>query len=90
MLEYIYEWMQNIAYYLVIVVAVLQMAGESYKKYIRFFAGLILILMLSGPILKLFGMTEFQNEQYREQLEEIEKATGYLEDLVREGENVGE
>ncbi len=90
MLNYIYEWMQNIAYYLVIVVAVLQMAGEGYKKYIRFFAGLILILMLSGPIFQMFGMTGFQEEQYRGKLEEIEQATGYLKDLVREGEDVGE
>ena len=66
MLEYIYEWMENIAFYLVIVEAVIQMIpGESYKKYIRFFAGLILILMLSGPILKIFGMTEFQHGEYQ-------------------------
>lgn len=91
MLEYIYEWMENIAFYLVIVVAVIQMIpGESYKKYIRFFAGLILILMLSGPILKIFGMTEFQHGEYQKRLEEIEKATGFLEDLMKEGEDIGE
>ena len=78
MLDYIYEWMQNIAYYLVIVVAVLQMAGESYKKYIRFFAGLILILMLSGPIFQIFGMTEIPLGQSLEQLVELEKASIYL------------
>ena len=38
MLNYIYEWMENIAFYLVIVVAVIQMTpGESYKKYIKIY-----------------------------------------------------
>lgn len=85
MLDYIYEWMENIAFYMVIVVAAMQMvAGESYKKYIRFFAGMILILMLTGPILKIFGMSEFQNTEYQKELEEIENATKYMEQIIGE------
>ena len=77
MLEFIYEWMENIAFYLVILVAVMQMIPQnSYKKYIRFFAGIILILMLAGPILKLFGMTEYQNNEYQNAIKEIEKLIG--------------
>lgn len=85
MLDYIYEWMENIAFYMVIVVAAMQMvSGESYKKYIRFFAGMILILMLTGPILKIFGMSEFPNEEYQKELEEIENATKYMEQIIGE------
>lgn len=77
MLEFIYEWMENIAFYLVILVAVMQMIPQnSYQKYIRFFAGMILILMLAGPILKLFGMTEYQNSEYQNAIKEIEKLIG--------------
>lgn len=77
MLAFIYEWMENIAFYLVILVAVMQMIPQnSYKKYIRFFAGIILILMLAGPILKLFGMTEYQNNEYQNAIKEIEKLIG--------------
>ncbi len=73
MFDYIYEWMKNIAFYLVIVVVVLQMIpGETYKKYIRFFAGLILILMLAGPILTLFGTNAFANGEYQKEMERIE------------------
>ena len=79
------EWMENIAFYMVIVVAAMQMvAGESYKKYIRFFAGMILILMLTGPILKIFGMSEFQVAEYQKELEEIENATKYMEQIIGE------
>ena len=85
MLDYIYQWIENIAFYLVIVVAVMQMVpGESYKKYIRFFAGMILILMLTGPILKIFGMSEFQVAEYQKELEEIENATKYMEQIIGE------
>ena len=62
MLDYIYQWIENIAFYLVIIVAVIQMApGTHYKKYIQFFAGLILILMMAGPILKIFNIFEETN-----------------------------
>lgn len=85
MLDYIYEWIENIAFYMVVVVAVMQMIpGESYKKYIRFFVGMILILMLSGPILNLFGMSDFQSAEYQKELEEIENATKYMEEIIGE------
>lgn len=85
MLDYIYQWIENIAFYLVIVVAIMQMIpGESYKKYIRFFVGMILILMLTGPILNIFGMTDFQNAEYKKELEEIKNATKYMEEIIGE------
>ena len=85
MLDYIYEWIENIAFYLVIVVAIMQMVpGEAYKKYIRFFAGMILIFMLAKPVYKLFGVTQFHQVEYQKELQKIEEATGYLEDKLRE------
>ena len=90
MLNYICQWMENIAFYLVIVVVIVQMVpGNSYKKYIRFFAGLILILMLTGPILNIFGMSDFQDKEYRRELEEMEEATKYMEDWIRKEEILG-
>ena len=85
MLDYIYQWMENISFYLVIIVAIMQMIpGSSYKKYIQFFAGMILILMMSGPILKIFGMESFQNEQYKKEMQKIEEATKYMEGIIGE------
>lgn len=91
MLNYICEWMENIAFYLVILIAIIQMVPHgSYEKYIRFFAGLILILLLSGPILKLFGMEKFQNDAYREAIEEIEKTAEEIERIMGEEGVIGE
>ena len=70
MLEYIYEWMENIAFYLVIVTALMHMVpGEDYKRYIRFFVGMLLILMLMTPILNLYQMEAFPKEAYEKFME---------------------
>ena len=85
MIAFIYEWMENIAFYLVILVAIMQIIPKnSYQKYIRFFAGMILILMLAGPLLKLFGMTELHNTEYQNAMREIEDAAGYMERIIGE------
>ena len=90
MVAFIYEWIENIAFYLVILVAVMQMIPQnSYQKYIRFFAGMILILMLAGPIFRIFGMTELQNTEYKNAMREIEEASGYMERIIREEANIG-
>ena len=90
MLAFIYKWIENIAFYLVILVAVMQMIPQnSYQKYIRFFAGMILILMLSGPILKLFGMTEYHSNEYRNAINDIEEAVGNMEHIIKEDDVVG-
>ena len=90
MLDYIYEWMENIAFYLVMLVAIMQMVpGEHYKKYIRFFAGMILILMLIGPIFKIFNFSDSPMSEYENELEEITEATTYMETILGE-EYMGE
>ncbi len=74
MLEYIYDWIENITFYMVIMTAVMHMIpGETYKKYIRFFVGLILILMLANPILKIWGLADNTKIEYEKQLQEIKE-----------------
>ena len=76
MFAYIFEWIENIAFYLVIIVAMMHLVpGEQYKRYIRFFVGMILILMLITPMLKIVGMTEYPKEQYEEMMEKIDEVT---------------
>lgn len=92
MLTYLYEWIENIAFYMVIVTVAMQMIpNNSYKKYIRFFTGLILILMLAGPIMKIFGAEQelqesYKSAEYQQKVKEIERATKYLEEFSGETE----
>ena len=40
MFEYLYEWMQNIAFYMIMVTFIMHVIPNSdYKRYIRFFGG---------------------------------------------------
>ncbi len=87
MFEYLYQWIENITFYLVIVTVMIQLIpNNSYKKYVRFFMGLILIIMLSNPIMKILGMEKsfeeyYQEAKYEQKIKEIEEATKYLEDI---------
>lgn len=80
MLEWIYGWIQNISVYLIVMAAVMHaIPGKDYGKYIRFFSGLVLILLLFTPLLKLAGMedtfrTLYRGKEYEMERREIERA----------------
>lgn len=74
------EWIQNIAVFLIVSAAVLHaVPGEDYRKYIRFFTGLILILLLAGPILEISGMARSFEVNYRRNLTESGEEMRYAE-----------
>lgn len=89
MFVFLYEWIRNVAFYLVIITAIIQiLPNDTYKKYIHFFTGLVLILLLMTPILKILGMENlsdplWKKERLKLKLEKIEKETEYLQ-----GENI--
>ena len=91
MFRYFYEWAQNLAFYMVLVTVVLHAVPDSgYKKYIRFFTGMVLILMILTPIFKIFGMDSqivniYKSREYEAKLREIEEATDYLKDIDSPG-----
>lgn len=87
MFDFLYEWIQNLAFYLVMVTAVLHtVPGEGYKKYVRFFTGLVLILMMLTPLLRIFGSDIdiaglYDKEEYTRSLEEFTRSVEQAEAL---------
>ena len=87
MFQYLYEWTQNLAFYIVLITAVLHAVPDSgYKKYIRFFTGMVLILMIVTPIFRIFGkdsqiMNFYKSREYETKLREIENASDYFKDF---------
>ena len=85
-MDEIYEWMRNFSYYMMLLTVLLQLLpNNDYKKYIRFFTGLILILIMCGPIMKILHVKDM-DINYEQRVEEIERATEYFQDNLTEME----
>ena len=89
MFNYFYEWLRNLAFYMVLVTAVLQLIpNRSYEKYIRFFCGLILVILLLTPVMRIIDaglegrMRASVSDDNWKKLEEIREQAEGLEDFV--------
>lgn len=101
MTETFYSWLQSAACYFIVVSAVLNfLPDNSYKKYIQYYMGLLLILVILSPVLKFTGiqenidayMEDFQaldssREEWRQRAQEWEKQW-QQKIMVVEGEEV--
>lgn len=57
MLEFLFGWIQDLSVYLITAAALLYaVPGEEYRKYIRFYSGLVLVLLLITPVLRIAGI----------------------------------
>lgn len=89
MLEEVYKWIQNISVYLVVVTAMLHaVPGKDYERYIRFFSGLVLIVLIFMPVLSVFGMKEtfgtiYGNQAYEKERKELEEAGNSYEEMLK-------
>ena len=84
----LYQWLQDLAVYLILVSAILPaLPQESYQKYIRFFSGLVLIILLMTPLLRLTDMEDSFRSRVQEQNMEQESAS-FLEE-IREKQEEG-
>ena len=105
MKEEIYSWMKNLAvFYILLHSAVHLVPDKGYERYVRFFMGLLLILMLCTPVFSLMGKGEellesfqmfyeqestMQQEQEMADLQEIYLKKAY-EQVGKEGEESGD
>ena len=87
MFDFIYEWIRSLAYYLILMTAILQLIPKKeYKKYIQFYIGLIVILLLCTPIIKVLGLQDDMksyhfNNTLEQQMKEFEEQTKYLKEV---------
>lgn len=106
MLENLYEWIRQITCYLILVTVVMQVVpGEGYRRYIRLFTGMILVMMITAPILRFLGSAGEEGllqtgEEYEAAAERIEEKMQQLqqdaydgvaqqEERMAEGEDTG-
>lgn len=66
-MEKLYEWLQSLVCYFILLSAVMHMLPEnSYKKYIQYYMGLLLILLLLAPLLRVADLQERIDESVQE------------------------
>jgi stage III sporulation protein AF len=59
-IEALYDWMKNIIVFMIISTVILNLLGKSnYKKYVGLITGLILVLLVIGPVLSLTGKISY-------------------------------
>lgn len=68
MKEVLYSWIQDIAFYTLLMVLVLHVLPErEQRKYLQFFMGVILMILVLSPILQWCGLEQKLDETYAEQ-----------------------
>ena len=79
-------WIRNLllVYFLLMIVLHFS-AGKSYQKFIRFFMGLVLVLLLLGPFLRIFDRddtlkNEISYETFRQNVEVAQLDFAYMEE----------
>lgn len=86
-MEQVYEWARSIACYLVFATVLSSLlAGSRYQRYIRFFSGMVLILLAAGPLVRGLGLEErldylFEAATFKSQAGELEERLWGMEEV---------
>ncbi|MFA9375486.1 MAG: stage III sporulation protein AF [Lachnotalea sp.] len=81
MITGIYEWIKNIAFYMILITAVMNVIpNNNYKKYINLFTGMVMIILVLAPISSWLGVntrfdTNFIKNMYSEELSSMKLDT---------------
>jgi stage III sporulation protein AF len=81
MIGEIYQWVKNIAFYMILITAVMNIIpNNNYKKYINLFTGMVMIILVLAPISGLLGIntrfdTNFIKNMYSQQLSTMKSDT---------------
>lgn len=68
MKTFLYGWIRDIAYYTLLMVVVLHvLPDQNQKKYLQFFMGVVLIILVMTPFLTATGLDKRLNETYTRQ-----------------------
>ena len=88
MAESIYRWVQNIACYFIFLSAVMHfLPDNSYKKYIQYYMGLLLMLLLLSPLFQILNLEAQIQEAFESFYQQEEDLAGQWEKQAEQIEN---
>ena len=84
MKEFLYGWVQDIAFYTLLMEVVLHVLPDrNQKQYLRFFMGIVLIILVISPVLSAAGLDRTLDETYARQTYDQE-----LQEFLRRQEEI--
>ena len=89
MKEFIYGWIRDIAFYAILMTVILHLLPEEgQKKYVRFFMGIVLMLVVLSPLLSVAGLSGtldsiYAEQTYDEELQDFTRRQAELEEEAR-------
>lgn len=87
MIETLYQWIRNISIYLVLTTVILHALPDThYTSYIRFYMGLVLMILVLMPVLHVLNAKTsfdslYQTREYKAYLREVEEVKSYFNEL---------
>lgn len=73
MTQAVYQWVRNLAVYYIVLTALTHiMPNSQYGRYIRYFMGVLLLLILASPLFHLLHLEERMNELFHKKTLEQE------------------
>lgn len=84
-MELIYGWVRNIVCFYIFMAVILHLLPrESYRKYVHFFSGMLLMILVMTPVLSLFGqeevlMKKISQTGFFQELDNLKLDTAHLE-----------
>jgi stage III sporulation protein AF len=81
MITEIYQWVKDIAFYMILITAVMNVIpNNNYKKYINLFTGMVMIILVLAPISEWIGInnrfdTNFIENMYSQELSSMKLDT---------------
>ena len=89
-MEVVYSWVKNLVCFYIFMTAILHLLPkESYRKYVRFFTGLLLVILVLTPVLSLLGDKEnlydkISQTGFFQELDNLKLDTAHLEESQQE------
>ncbi|MDD6618230.1 MAG: stage III sporulation protein AF [Lachnospiraceae bacterium] len=91
----IYEWMKNLAVFYIFLTVVTHLVPDGrYEEYIRFFMGLLLILLMMSPLLEVMNLKsqveslisqyEMEEQNLELQIQDFSLGESPLEEYMRQ------
>ncbi|MCI8683337.1 MAG: stage III sporulation protein AF [Lachnospiraceae bacterium] len=84
-MELVYTWVKNIVcFYIFMNIIIHLLPKDSYRKYVRFFSGMLLMILVATPVLSVLGQEEVLMQKisqagFFQELDNIKLDTAHLE-----------